>query len=44
MSLGRGEEGGNALSIYNLDTRPNDAAVKEIEAHAGILSVKVAQL
>jgi len=44
MSLGRGEAGGNALSIYNLDSRPNDTAVKEIEAHAGILSVKVAQL
>ena len=44
MSLGRGEAGGNALSIYNLDTRPNEAAVKEIEEHTGILSVKVAQL
>jgi D-3-phosphoglycerate dehydrogenase len=43
MSLGRGE-GGNALSIYNLDTRPNEAVVKEIEAVEGIVSVKVAQL
>ncbi len=44
MSLGRGEEGGNALSIYNLDTRPNEAAVKEIEGVTGIVSVKVGQL
>jgi D-3-phosphoglycerate dehydrogenase len=44
MSLGRSEAGGNALSIYNLDTRPNDAVVKEIEAVPGIVSVKVAQL
>jgi D-3-phosphoglycerate dehydrogenase len=44
MSLGRGEAGGDALSIYNLDSRPNDAAIKEIEAHTGILSVKVAQI
>ncbi len=44
MSLGRGEEGGNALSVYNLDTRPNEAAIKEIEGVAGIVSVKVAQL
>jgi D-3-phosphoglycerate dehydrogenase len=44
MSLGRGEAGGNALSIYNLDTRPNDETVKEIEAVPGIVSVKVAQL
>jgi D-3-phosphoglycerate dehydrogenase len=44
MSLGRGEAGGNALSVYNLDTRPNDAAIKEIEGVAGIVSVKIAQL
>jgi D-3-phosphoglycerate dehydrogenase len=44
MALGRSEEGGNALSIYNLDTRPNDAAIKDIEGVAGIVSVKVAQL
>jgi D-3-phosphoglycerate dehydrogenase len=44
MSLGRGAEGNKALSIYNLDSRPNDAVVKEIEAVPGIVSVKVAQL
>ena len=44
MALGRSEVGGDALSVYNLDSMPNDAAVKEIEAHAGILSVKVAKL
>ena len=35
MSLGRAEEGSNALSIYNLDSRPNEAAVKEIEGTRG---------
>ena len=44
MALSRGETGGNALSIYNLDTMPTPELLKEIEAGTGILSVQVAQL
>jgi D-3-phosphoglycerate dehydrogenase / 2-oxoglutarate reductase len=44
MSLGRGEEGGYALSVYNLDDLPTAEVVKEIEADPGILSVHVAKL
>ncbi len=44
MALSRGETGGNALSIYNLDSMPSAELVKEIEGGAGILSLKVAQL
>ena len=44
MSLSRGETGGNALSVLNLDSMPTPETVKEIEAESGILSVRVAQL
>jgi D-3-phosphoglycerate dehydrogenase / 2-oxoglutarate reductase len=44
MALSRGETGGNALSIYNLDTMPAPELVKEIEAGEGIIRVQVAQL
>jgi D-3-phosphoglycerate dehydrogenase len=44
MALSRGETGGNALSIYNLDSMPSDELVREIEGGTGILSVQVAQL
>jgi D-3-phosphoglycerate dehydrogenase len=44
MSLGRGEEGGYALSVYNLDDSPGPEVVKEIAADPGILSVHVAKL
>jgi D-3-phosphoglycerate dehydrogenase len=44
MSLSRGETGGKALSVLNLDSLPSDTLVKEIEADSGILSVQVAQL
>jgi len=44
MSLSRGESGGKALSVLNLDSLPSEALVKEIEADSGILSVQVAQL
>ena len=44
MSLGRGEEGGYALSVYNLDDLPTPEVVKEIEADPGILSVHLAKL
>jgi D-3-phosphoglycerate dehydrogenase len=44
MSLSRGESGGEALSVLNLDSLPSEALVKEIEADSGILSVRVAQL
>jgi D-3-phosphoglycerate dehydrogenase len=44
MSLGRGEEGGYALSVYNLDDLPTAEVIKEIAAEPGILSVHVAKL
>ena len=44
MSLSRGESGGKALSVLNLDSMPSETLVKEIEADSGILSVQVAQL
>ena len=43
-SAGRGETGGNALSVYNLDSMPSPELIKEIEAGEGILSLQVAQL
>ncbi len=44
MSLSRGETGGKALSVLNLDSTPSDELIKEIEAESGILSVQVAKL
>jgi D-3-phosphoglycerate dehydrogenase len=44
MSLSRGETGGHALSVYNLDSTPAAETIKAIEAEAGILSVRVAKL
>ncbi len=44
MSLSRGEEGGYALSVYNLDSLPSAETIKEIEADSGILSVQVARV
>ncbi len=44
MSLSRGETGGKALSVLNLDSTPSAELIKEIEADPGILSVQVAQL
>ena len=44
MALSRGETGGNALSIYNLDSRPSDELVKEMEAGEGIEKIQVAEL
>jgi len=44
MSLSRGEEGGYALSVYNLDSLPSPETIKEIEADSGIVSVRVATL
>jgi D-3-phosphoglycerate dehydrogenase len=44
MSLSRGETGGKALSVLNLDSTPSAELIKEIEAEAGILSVRVVKL
>jgi D-3-phosphoglycerate dehydrogenase len=44
MSLSRGETGGKALSVLNLDSMPSEELIKEIEADPGILSVQVAKL
>jgi D-3-phosphoglycerate dehydrogenase len=44
ISLSRGETGGKALGVLNLDSMPSEELVKEIEADPGILSVQVARL
>ncbi len=44
MSLSRGQTGGSALSVYNLDSTPGPDVIKAIEAEPGILSVRVAKL
>jgi D-3-phosphoglycerate dehydrogenase len=44
MALSRGEAGGNALSIYNLDSIPSPELIREIQEGQGILTVQVAQL
>jgi D-3-phosphoglycerate dehydrogenase len=44
ISLSRGEAGGKALGVLNLDSTPSDELIKEIAADPGILSVQVAKL
>ena len=44
MSLGRNEAGGNALTVLNLDSVPDEAVLKEILAEKDITSVQVVQL
>jgi D-3-phosphoglycerate dehydrogenase len=44
MSLSRGESGGKALSVLNLDGTPSAELLQEIAADSGILSVQVAKL
>ncbi len=44
MSLGRDKEGGQALTVLNLDSAPSDAALAEIKSDKDILDVKVAKL
>jgi D-3-phosphoglycerate dehydrogenase len=44
MSLSRGETGGKALSVLNLDSTPGAEVIKEIEGESGILSVRVVKL
>jgi D-3-phosphoglycerate dehydrogenase / 2-oxoglutarate reductase len=44
MSLSRGETGGKALSVLNLDSTPSSELIGEIEADPGIISVRVAKL
>ena len=40
MSLSR-TPGGDALAVYELDTKPSDEALKEIKSHAAILELQV---
>lgn len=44
MSLSRNEEGGQALTILNLDAAPGDALLKELLAEADIKSAQVVVL
>ncbi len=44
MSLSREVPGGEALTVFVLDTRPSDACLKEIENDADITNVRVVQL
>ena len=44
MSLGRDKEGGQALTVLNLDSAPSDALLAEIKADKDIFNVKVAKL
>ena len=44
MSLSRNEEGGEALTILNLDAAPGDALVKELLAETDIKSAQVVEL
>jgi len=44
MSLGRDKEGGEALTVLNLDSAPSAALLAEIKADKDIYNVKVAKL
>ena len=44
MSLSRNEEGGQALTILNLDAAPDEALLKELLAEADIRSAQVVEL
>ena len=44
MSLGRDKQGGQALTVLNLDSAPNETVLAEIRKDKDILDVKVAQL
>jgi D-3-phosphoglycerate dehydrogenase / 2-oxoglutarate reductase len=43
MSLSRDREGGQALTVLNLDSAPSDAALAEIKSDKDIFDVKVAK-
>ena len=44
MSLSRNEEGGQALTILNLDAAPGDGLLKELLAEEDIRSAQVVEL
>jgi len=44
MSLGRDKEGGQALTVLNLDSPPGEAVLAEIKKDKDIFDVKVARL
>ena len=44
MSLGRDKQGGQALTVLNLDSAPGEAVLAEIKADKDIFDVKVAKL
>ncbi len=44
MTLARSKPGCLALSVLNLDSRPDDAILQELQAHENIESVKVVEL
>ncbi len=44
MSLGRDKQGGQALTVLNLDSAPGEAVLAEIKKDKDIFDVKVAKL
>ena len=44
MTVGREAVGGEAIAVLNLDSRPPEAAVKEIEKHPAVSSLSVVTL
>ena len=44
MSLSRNEAGGQALTVLNLDSVPDDALIQELIAEGDIKSAQVVQL
>jgi D-3-phosphoglycerate dehydrogenase len=44
MAVGRASQGGEAIGVLNLDTRPPAAALDEVLSHPDILSASVIAL
>ncbi len=44
MTVGRQQQGGEAIAILNLDSQPPEDALKEVKAHAQISSMSVVRL
>ncbi len=44
MTVGRQQQGGEAIAILNLDNQPPEAALKEVSAHPQISSMSVVRL
>ena len=44
MTVGRQQQGGEAIAILNLDSQPPEDALKEVRAHPQISSMSVVRL